>query len=517
MKNTCFFILFGLCIHLSAQDINPDGFNQFFYPNGQVSSEGYMKNGKPDGFWKSYYVTGIKKSEGKWRNNLLDSIWVFYNQVGDTIEKINYNLGKKNGYYYTYKYDNKTDASDPGYIASRELYVNDKRNGESYYYYENGQVKTTINYIDGMKQGLGIEYSREGEILTLLEYRNDYLINREPVNRMDAGGLKQGVWKEFYDNGQLKTERVYLDDQLNGYYREYDEKGNLRFSLRYENGNVINESSEELNEVEVRNIYDENGRLVSGGPYRENIPIGIHRSYDASGNVTGSTIYDNQGNVISEGIVTEQGVRQGKWINYFLSGEVQSEGSYIENERSGAWNFYRKNGKLEQQGSYRNDRIHGFWKWYYPDGTLLREEEYFSGKEEGLSVEYSQNGEVIAEGNYINGEKEGEWFYKVGDQVEKGKYITGLRDGIWEYYYPDGSVKYSGYYVQGLPDGRHKYYYENGRLKEEQFYDMGLRQKTWKKYDEEGYVILTINYKDDVEKRINGVKVDLEQDVKRIR
>ena len=105
----------------------------------------------------------------------------------------------------------------------------------------------------------------------------------------------------------------------------------------------------------------------------------------------------------------------------------------------------------------------------------------------------------------------------MGDQVEKGKYITGLRDGIWEYYYPDGSVKYSGYYVQGLPDGRHKYYYENGRLKEEQFYDMGLRQKTWKKYDEEGYVILTINYKDDVEKRINGVKVDLEQDVKRIR
>ena len=57
-----------------------------------VSSEGLIKNGKPEGFWKSYYVTGIKKSEGKRTNFLLDSIWVFYDQAGDTTEKINYLL-----------------------------------------------------------------------------------------------------------------------------------------------------------------------------------------------------------------------------------------------------------------------------------------------------------------------------------------------------------------------------------------------------------------------------------------
>ena len=41
-----------------------DGYTKLKYPNGSLSSEGTIKEGKPDGFWISYYVTGIKKSEG---------------------------------------------------------------------------------------------------------------------------------------------------------------------------------------------------------------------------------------------------------------------------------------------------------------------------------------------------------------------------------------------------------------------------------------------------------------------
>jgi uncharacterized protein len=40
-----------------------DGYQVFKYPNGTISSEGLMRDGKPDGFWKSYYVTGVKKSK----------------------------------------------------------------------------------------------------------------------------------------------------------------------------------------------------------------------------------------------------------------------------------------------------------------------------------------------------------------------------------------------------------------------------------------------------------------------
>jgi len=59
-----------------------------------------MKNGKPEGDWRTYYTTGILKSEGNRKNFLRDSVWIVYNSTGDTIKKMNYMVGKKNGYYY---------------------------------------------------------------------------------------------------------------------------------------------------------------------------------------------------------------------------------------------------------------------------------------------------------------------------------------------------------------------------------------------------------------------------------
>ncbi|MCK4343748.1 MAG: hypothetical protein KAX05_00560, partial [Bacteroidales bacterium] len=68
------------------------------------------------------------------------------------------------------------------------------------------------------------------------------------------------------------------------------------------------------------------------------------------------------------------------------------------------------------------------------------------------------------------------------------------------------------------PDGKHKTFWENGNLKEEQFYSMGIRERTWKKYNQEGNLIMTITFRNDVEYRINGIKVKLpESDVKLIK
>ena len=45
----------------------------FYYKNGEISSEGYMIQGKPVGYWKSYYENGIVKSEGNRKGFELDS------------------------------------------------------------------------------------------------------------------------------------------------------------------------------------------------------------------------------------------------------------------------------------------------------------------------------------------------------------------------------------------------------------------------------------------------------------
>jgi len=507
--------LFLTCYVLGQNDpAIQDGYQVFRYPNGVISSEGLMKNGKPEGFWRSYYVTGIKKSEGKRTNFMLDSIWVFYDQAGDTLEKINYLFGKKNGYYYKYK----KDPSVGLYVESRELFAGDRKEGTAYFYFPDGKIKQTILFNDGKKEGLSREYDNEGNIITLYEYNHDFLISRERINRTDAKGMKQGSWKEFYPGGGIKTEKTYRDNLLHGYYKEYDSRGKLVLTMLYDNGSIVKSRVEDEPDIEIEKKYDDNGKLIYAGPFRNKVPVGVHREYGNDGRVINAFVYNDNGVLLSEGIIDDSGIRNGKWKDLNSDGKVVAEGQYAENRRTGVWKFYNNASRLEQTGSYNNGRPDGIWKWYYDNGSLLREEEYFQGQRDGPFTEFSQANDIITQGQYADGEKNGEWKYRSENNSEEGKYILGLRDGIWKSYYADGKLRYKGNYIQGMPDGLHVNYYENGRIKEEQFYRMGIRQRTWKKYNEEGVPVLTVTYRDDVEISINGVKINLpETDVKLIK
>jgi len=516
MKKIILIMLASVPALLSAQQNTQlqDGYQQFRYPNGNISSEGYIKNGKPDGYWKSYYVTGVLKSEGKRTSFLLDSIWVFYDQAGDTTEKISYLLGKRNGYSIKYQKDPVRGL----YRHTSELYAGDRKEGLARIFYPDGKVKQTIPYSDGKKDGLSREYDREGRIITLLEYNNDFLISRSRINRTDESGMKQGEWLDFYPDGSIKSERNYRDDLLHGYYKEYDDRGRLLVTLLYDNGKMTGTEIDNSAEIEIKNRYDDSGKLIYSGPFKEEVPVGIHREYNADGTIKNARIYNDNGVLVSEGIVDSDGNRNGPWKDVSADGVLVAEGSYYDNRRSGEWKFYNADGKLEQAGSYYNGRIDGTWRWYYPGGELLREEDYYQGKRDGNYTEYSRAGEIIAQGAYAEGERNGEWKITTGDNTEEGEYFLGLRNGEWRSYYNDGKLRFRGSYKQGNPDGRHLYYYENGRTREERYYKNGFRTRTWKKFNETGEVFLTITYRDDVETSINGVAVNLpESSVRRIK
>jgi antitoxin component YwqK of YwqJK toxin-antitoxin module len=379
-------------------------------------------------------------------------------------------------------------------------------------------VKQTIAYYEGKKEGLSREYDRNGTVITLLEYKNDFLVSREKINRTDNNGMKQGDWKEFFSNGGIRVEKSFKDDLLHGYYKEYDQKGKLTLTMLYENGAIVKSNVEDQPDIEIVKNYDQGGKLIYSGPYRNKIPVGIHREYGADGKVTNSKIYNDNGLLISEGIVDEAGNSNGKWKDLYPSGKIKAEGQYSDNRRTGLWKFYDEAEKVEQTGYYNNGRPDGMWKWYYENVSLLREEEYFQGQRDGSYTEYSKNGEIIAQGLYSDGEKNGEWKYKSGNNSEEGKYIIGLRDGLWKSYYQDGHLKFKGSYVQGNANGTHLLYFEDGKIKEERYYQMGIREKTWKKYDENGTLLLSIAYKNDLEISINGIKIKLpESDVKLIK
>ncbi len=84
------------------------------------------------------------------------------------------------------------------------------KEGLSYYYYEDGNVKDVVTYQDGKKEGPAKEYDKEGNIITLLEYHNNYLINRERINRTDSKGLKQDSWITYFPDGRIHKEMNYI-------------------------------------------------------------------------------------------------------------------------------------------------------------------------------------------------------------------------------------------------------------------------------------------------------------------
>lgn len=489
------------CITRAQPQItNPNGYNKFYFDNGKISSEGTLRDGKPDGYWKTYFMNGKLKSEGNRVNFLLDSTWKFYNEEGKLVLTYMYKQGKKNGFKKTY--DPKED-----YLVQEENYVADIKQGYTNIYYKNGKLRQKINFIEGKEEGMSYEYAEDGTIITLTEYKYGFIRKQERINRRDENG-KQGIWKEFYDNGVIKTEGTYSDDKKDGYFKEYNDRGGLVNTTKYVGG-VLQKNVPELARVDIKNDYHPNGKLKYSGGFKEgDIAEGVHRTYDSTGKILEARVY-RDGELLGVGIVDERGNEQGPWKEYHPNGKLKGEGEFKDAKRIGPWEFFHPNGKVEQKGVYdKKGKAQGTWKWYYEDGNLLREEVYVNDLREGMMTEYSDSGSVITKGEYVEGLREGKWVYELGDYREEGVYKGDRRDGVWHHYYtPGGTRRFEGSYLDGTPEGKHTYYYPNKKVMMEGKYSAGGKEGDWRYYSEDGTLFLTITFQNDKEIKFDGVKI----------
>jgi antitoxin component YwqK of YwqJK toxin-antitoxin module len=417
-------------------EVADNGFVQIFYPNGQVSSEGTMVDGKPDGYWRTYYVTGVIKSEGKRTNFLLDSIWNFYNQAGELTQEISYQLGEKSGYSNSYSYNN---PEKPGQatLISKELYVRGKKEGASYYYHPTGELKLIVFYREGMKQGLSREFTRDSTLITVVQYKDNYVVDRERVNRTDNQGNKQGTFREYYENGNIKKEENYLDNQLHGYYREFDGNGELLVAIRYERGQIMEEIDEDMRELlDMKSTYDEQGRLIFTGGYKEGIPVGIHRFFDTAGVVENAYFYNERGQKLSEGIIDEQGENLGNWKDFYPTGELRATGTYAE--QSAIRNLdllfpFRRSGtkrKILTAEGTREAGIGTIPTAMYGGKRVIS----MAGKTECLWSTMKREIYLPKETTSMGkGKESGSTRWEIMKSEES--YVIGLREGIWKYFY----------------------------------------------------------------------------------
>jgi antitoxin component YwqK of YwqJK toxin-antitoxin module len=486
------FIFFGF-VNAQSGNVTSDGKTVFYYENGNISSEGWMRDGKPDGFWKTYYENGILKSEGKRSEFLLDSTWNFYDDKGNISLIINYLNGKKNGKRIQYQQDGRIE----------EYFVNDVKQGLTKYYYASGKLKKTIPFDNGLENGIAYVFDEnDGRIIQILRYKKGFLTDVERINFLDSKGRKHGQWKWFYKQDTVdyaiplivKYEGKFKNGKRHGYFKTYDRQGNLVNTEKYEN-NILIENPEELLTLDIKKEYYSDGKVKIEASFKDGKAEGWRKEFDPNGKIKKAYIF-HQNQKIAEGKLDTSGFKTGYWKEYYLDGILKSEGSYIAGKKSGLWKYYHPNGQLEQTGSYNNrGKEDKQWTWYYPDGSLHREEYYFNGVQDGHSIELFPDGKVITEGEYIEGKKNGKWILDYGDHREEGEYSDDKRKGKWIFYFPNGQINFEGSFIDDLPNGWHTWYWPTAVKKMEGKYTMGLKTGRWTKYNPDGTTFIVIYYK----------------------
>ncbi|MBR1513174.1 MAG: hypothetical protein IJ622_02650 [Bacteroidales bacterium] len=487
-------LLVGMLMPL--QLFSQSEYQQYTYPNGQIASEGTLRDGKPDGLWKTYYESGQLKSVGKRTDFLLDSTWVFFKESGDTSLVINYRKDLKNGPRFTYS---ETEVL-------MEPFVNDVKQGEGRRCDRKGHVLQTMNFVNGFEEGVSPVFDTLGTLKEIVTYRKGFVMTREALNRYDREGKKHGYWKTFFDDWSLHTECYYKHGLRDGFYKEYDEKGNLKKITKFVN-DVEQVLTSDQKPLVMQREYYPSGKVKREASFRDGKREGVWREFDEDGNVINSQTY-KKGALVGQGIVGTDGKRRGDYKEFYPDSTLRAEGLFIDGLRSGEWKFYYQNGKVQEVGSYKEGDPDGVWVWYHENGQKQIEEQFYKGQHNGPYKEYDAKGNLMVSGTYFDGMKNGKWTEQIGDMRTEGEYRNDKQVGEWVSYYDNDKLAFRGKFNAGYPDGEHLFYYPNGKLREIQVYSAGVKNGDWKKYLDTGELYFTVTYKQGAEVKYDGEALD---------
>ena len=118
----------------------------------------------------------------------------------------------------------------------------DLYNGVYEEFFDNGNKKLEMHLLNGEQDSVTIIYFDDGRINELRSY---------------SKGLMHGKWETYNDKGQKLAEAWYRRDKKDGIWRIWDDNGTLRYEMPYSNGNKIG----------TWKIFNEKGVLISERKY----------------------------------------------------------------------------------------------------------------------------------------------------------------------------------------------------------------------------------------------------------
>lgn len=227
--------------------------------------------------------------------------------------------------------------------------------------------------------------------------------------------------------------------------------------------------------------YFLNGNIESKGQFMNNETTGVWEFFYETGNLR------------MRGIL-RQNSNYGVWEYFYESGSKSMEGTIDGKNKVGEWKIYYESGDLKEVGEYVDNKRQGLWKTFFEDGTLRGEIEY--SEDHGRYTEYDHAGKVLAEGPRAGARNVGHWRYFADDGTLNGEgdYANGKKNGEWKYYYPSGKVSSSGRYENDEPVGKWNYYFEDGTISSSGEFVGGKKNGYWSTLNKDGTLKSEVTY-----------------------
>lgn len=209
------------------------------------------------------------------------------------------------------------------------------------------------------------------------------------LNRVDEQGRKQGFWQKMDKDGLKVYEGQFTDDIPHGQFTYFYQNGKVRtVSMLSDNGRIAHTTS-----------WFPNGKLMAKGKYADQQRDSLWQffsEYDGSlvseefyldGKKHGPEKIFFPGKGVAEIITWNDGVRDGKWEQFYDDGAPKLVCSYKNGEKEGPLMTFFVTGKLLVSGFYSNGHQDSTWIYYddkgkitlkefYDDGILLKTEEF---------------------------------------------------------------------------------------------------------------------------------------------
>lgn len=201
------------------------------------------------------------------------------------------------------------------------------------------------------------------------------------INKVDSQGRKQGDWKAFDVNGNLKFEGHFVDGLPVGTFTYYYPDGKIR---------AISEMIDGGKRSHTR-IFHNNTRLMAEGNYLEEKKDSTWNYYSdfdgvllstenyANGVLEGTVITYYPSGSVAEEIPYKNGLKEGVWKQYFTDGKLKLKATYVNDLLEGLMLVYHQNGVPEISGTYENNFKHGLWFTFNNRGEVIKKETYKNG------------------------------------------------------------------------------------------------------------------------------------------